>query len=405
VPGVLLGDPVRLRQVLINVLGNAVKFTEAGHVLLRVSAEGPAHMRIEVCDTGIGISEDGRERLFEPFAQADGSTTRRFGGTGLGLSISRQLVELMGGRIGFESELGKGTNFTITLPLERAGIDEAPEVPPAVRGNRLVLLAGCGPAQRELLESELAELRLGVRLLESDQDYAQAANAALAIVDLGPGSAGSMDAVRKLRELAPKVPIIVLASVRHRSARRGARDAGAAAVVTRPVRRDDLRQAVARVLEGTPDAALPMRGSLIGVRTPAKSGGRVLLAEDNLVNQKVAARMLERLGFSVDVAGDGRAALDLYERGRYALVLLDCQMPVLDGYETAQALRRHERQGYGSHVPIVALTANAMAEDRARCLSAGMDDYLSKPVRLEDLRETMTRWLGVQPQAAQPPQP
>ena len=388
VPDVLLGDPVRLRQVLINLLGNAIKFTERGHVVARVRAAGPAYVTLEVSDTGIGIEPEVRERLFQPFIQADGSTTRRFGGTGLGLSISRRLVELMGGAIDLESEVGRGTTFRATLPLERAGVPDEPQRALVGRGSSRVLLVGCSAPQRELLEDLVRAWRLEPQVPEvGDADAAR--EAAAAIVDLGPGSEASLDAVRRLRAAARELAIVVLAGVRQRGARREARDAGADAVVTRPLRRDDLGLALERVLAGQPQAALPLRGS----RTSSVAlRGRVLVAEDNVVNQKVAARLLERLGMEVDVAGDGRQALEMYARGRYDLVLLDCQMPVLDGYQTAAALRAGEERD--QHVPIVALTANAMAEDRARCLAAGMDDYLAKPVRLEDLREVVERWVS-----------
>jgi signal transduction histidine kinase/DNA-binding response OmpR family regulator len=388
VPQVLLGDPVRLRQVLINLLSNAVKFTERGEVLLRARPAGPAFVAIEVRDTGIGIDAAARERLFRPFSQADGSTTRRFGGTGLGLSISRSLIELMGGAIDLESEPGCGTTFRMTLPLERAGVPDEPVAPLGCAGASRVALIGCGAAQRELLETLLASWRLEARAHDGAGTPALEGLAA-AIVDLGPGGAGELEPVRRLRGAAPGLPILVLASVRHRGARRDARDAGADAVVTRPVRRDELRQALERALAGLPPAALPLRER---PAAPARARGRVLVAEDNPVNQKVAARLLERLGLSVDVAADGAQALELWRTRRHDLVLLDCQMPVLDGYRTAAALRAEEERG--EHVPIVALTANAMAEDRARCLAAGMDDYLAKPVRLEDLREAVERWIA-----------
>jgi signal transduction histidine kinase/DNA-binding response OmpR family regulator len=388
VPDVLLGDPVRVRQVLINLLSNAIKFTERGHVLLRATVSGPAFVAIEVSDTGIGIEPAARARLFQPFSQADGSTTRRFGGTGLGLSISQHLVELMGGTIELESEPGRGSTFRATLPLERAGLpDDAPQ-PLVQSGRSLVLLLDCSPAQRELLGGMLATWRLESQPHDQADD-ALAGAAAAAIVDLGPGSEGALDGVRRLRAAARTLPIVALASVRHRSARRDARDAGADAVVTRPVRREDLRLALERALAGLPPAALPLRSTTARPDGPL---GRVLVAEDNPVNQKVAARLLERLGMEVDVAADGSQALELWRRRDYDLVLLDCQMPVLDGYRTATTLRAEEERD--EHVPIVALTANAMAEDRARCLNAGMDDYLAKPVRLEDLREVVERWVA-----------
>jgi signal transduction histidine kinase/CheY-like chemotaxis protein len=391
VPQVLLGDPVRLRQVLINLLSNAVKFTERGQVLLRARPAGPAFVAIEVSDTGIGIEPQARERLFRPFSQADGSTTRRFGGTGLGLSISRSLVELMGGAIDLESEPGRGTTFRVTLPLERAGVPDEPATPLGHASGAAVALIGCGAAQRELLEGLLAAWRLEARAHEGEGTPAVEGLAA-AIVDLGPGATGDLEPVRRLRAVAPKLPIVVLASVRHRDARRDARAAGADAVVSRPVRREDLRPALERALAGLPPAALPLRA---GPAAPARARGRVLVAEDNPVNQKVAARLLERLGLSVDVAADGAQALELWRSRRHDLVLLDCQMPVLDGYQTAAALRAEEQRD--EHVPIVALTANAMAEDRARCLAAGMDDYLAKPVRLEDLRDAVERWIARAP--------
>jgi CheY-like chemotaxis protein len=327
VPQQVVADPARLRQILVNLVGNAVKFTHEGRVHVRVGVQGWCDGRVElrfgVSDTGIGISQASRARLFQPFSQADGTITRRYSGTGLGLVISRRLTEMMGGRIDFESEPGRGTLFWFTIVVDGARV---------VRG--VVRPRPPGSAARGLAR-------------RMKRPASGATHAPLE----APHPAEGRHAP------APLLP----------SAERGA---------------------------GAQACASPA--------APGRPVVRVLLVEDNPVNQKVAAKMLGKLGCSVDLAENGAVALERYDSGRYALVLMDLSMPIMDGLEATRLIRLREART-GERVPIVALTANAMEGDRERCIGAGMDEYLTKPVRAEGLAEVIVRYAPRD--AAQPPAP
>jgi len=417
VPTVLLGDPGRLRQVLTNLVGNAVKFTDAGDVVVRASVastdNGTVDVRFEVRDTGIGIALKAREALFEPFSQADASTTRRFGGTGLGLAISQRLVELMGGRIEVESVPGAGSTFWFTAPLER-GSGELGQ-PPVPRGD-LVGVRALVVDDRETGRVVLTRMLEGWRLRPEAVADVDAALVSLhravrtadpftvALIDRNMPGRNGLDLTRAIR-LDPTFSdmriVLMTSSARPREAA-DARDAGVDAHLTKPVRQSALYDTLATVLAGNgPPEAAP-DPHLIAARAASDgSRGRLLIAEDNAANQQVARAMLEQMGFAIDVVADGVAAVAAAATGRYDAVLMDCQMPTMDGFEATAAIRATEANG--DRLPIIALTASALESDRERCFAAGMDAHVSKPLRVEALVRALDPFLRNRPVASVAP--
>ncbi len=402
VPDLLNGDPGRLRQVLINLVGNGIKFTASGHVTLRgrlASGGGRSLVRFEVTDTGIGVAEDARSRIFEPFSQADGSTSRRYGGTGLGLAIARQLVEMMGGSIGLESVPGSGSTFWFTLPLSQAATQP---LTPRFLGR--VLVAEDNAAARSLLRLQLEDWGLEVeeaasageaiaRLRRSGED---APPCDLLLLDLNLAGEDGWQVVEAATALAlaPSPRVIVMCPLGY--PRRQPGPGGCVSAWSgKPVRDSLLRSAVAAAL-GAPETVTEAlcnaaRSALPPAPGPETSRSRILIAEDNAVNQRLTLRLLEKLGYSADIAADGHQVLAALSKRSYDLVLMDCQMPGMDGFEATVEVRR--REGSVRHTPIVAMTAHAMRDDRDRCLCAGMDDYLSKPIHPEELAHMLDRWL------------
>ena len=399
VPAMVRGDRGRVRQVLTNLLSNAVKFTHRGEVAVRVELlerdEAGAKLCFEVSDTGIGIPKGKLDRLFESFAQADASTTRRYGGTGLGLAISRQLVQLMGGEIRAESGAGRGSRFSfvVTLPVAE---DARPAPTPAPAGELKVLAVDDTATNREIVGAylrtgghESTEVGSGADAL----DVLQAAAAAGVPYDVVvlDGQMPGMDGFELAAAIldAPELHgtrLVMLASTGDHRAR--AREVGIATYLTKPVRREHLLDAVADASREEPEApAAPVPATAL----------RVLIAEDNEVNQLVIEKMLTKRGVEVDIANDGVEALAKLQAGAYAAVFMDCQMPNLDGYSTTARIREGERAG--ERLPVIAMTAHAMKGDRERCLDAGMDDYLAKPLRPEELDDVLGRWLGFAPAA------
>jgi len=395
----ILGDPTRLRQVLTNILGNAVKFTQHGEVLLHVS-EGPAtaeHRTLcfAVNDTGIGMSAEQRARLFSPFVQADGSTTRRFGGSGLGLTISKNLIELMGGTLEVQSTLGAGSRFLISIPfLPQSDAGAAPP-PDGLDGYRM-LAVDDHLTNLEILGHYLrgwgVHYTCVTRPAEALERLRRAAAAgqpfAVAILDLQMPDMDGLALARAIRAdpLIAPTRLVLLSSAGQPAA---ADLPGIDLALNKPVRLALLRDALFQLVHGRTPEPPPPRPE----PTAPQLTGRVLLAEDNLVNQKVACGMLRKLGLSVEVADNGAAALDRIAAAPYDLVLMDVQMPVMDGFAATRALRERERQAGGPRLPVIAMTANAMSGDRDLCLEAGMDDYLSKPVRLAELHRVLDQWV------------
>jgi signal transduction histidine kinase/DNA-binding response OmpR family regulator/ligand-binding sensor domain-containing protein len=409
-PRYFVGDAGRIRQVTTNLLGNAVKFTRAGQVLLVVSCDAQngdyAEVRVSVKDTGAGIPDEKAGLLFQKFSQLDGSTSRRHGGTGLGLAISRQLVELMGGRIGVNSRLGEGSTFWFVLPLPLDPHPPAvPQPPPDLRGLR-ALIVDDNEVNRRVLHEQIAHwgMRNGnfasaeqvvavLRRARADGDpyHFLLLDYQMPVMD-GAMVAAAVRANPETRDVA----IILLTSIGHWSELQKTDAAWIDAWLLKPVRQSQLMSVLAATWAKklNPEAGSPRP---VHRATPSEGafGGamlRVLVAEDNVVNQKVASRMLTRLGLRVDVAANGVETVQMFKDLPYDAILMDCQMPEMDGYEASREIRRLEKAG--RHTPIIAMTAEALTGAREKCLAAGMDDHLAKPVRLESLCQTLQKWIG-----------
>jgi two-component system sensor histidine kinase/response regulator len=417
-PRRVIGDPGRIRQVLINLAGNALKFTQKGCVLIHVGwrplADGQAEFRFAVEDSGIGISEEKLEFIFEKFTQADASMTRRYGGTGLGLAISKQIVEFMGGTIGVSSTLGRGSTFWFTV---RLGLDKAPQtlaIPSASLAGVRVLVVDRNKINRQTLLDLTSNWGMkGDAAATSEEAIAAMRNACasgqpcqMAIVDSNLEDDNTESIGRRVKsdpQLKDTV-LIVIAAVGKRGDARRLSDAGFTAYLVRPIHPATLMEALATAwgsnLQGV-KTPLITRHTLAEARAsqapsaPVESGpakAHVLIVEDNLLNRKLALRMLEKLGCRADLAGNGRDAVRMIEKGRYDLVFMDCQMPEMDGYEASAIIRQREKES-GQHLPIIAMTAHTMTGDRDKCMEAGMDDYISKPIRKEDILQVISKWV------------
>ena len=428
VPPLLEGDPFRLRQVLTNLIGNAIKFTEKGEVVVQASLSGggttpdeAVEVRFEVSDSGIGMSEEQQRRLFQAFSQADASTTRRYGGTGLGLAISRQLVEMMGGTIGVRSSPGKGSTFHFTARFFLPGKDGAkrpqeiqayagptPGERESLAGLR-VLIVDDNATNRTILCRQLEAWRMQPKsvpgaeeamreLQESGTFEGSPAGYELIILDMQMPDVDGLELARRIRERLPKEggnsPRLLLLTSMGLDIRERARSAGIEATLQKPVRQSQLYDAIANLLQRKGKRSLPK-----ATTREEQSGGRglILLAEDNPVNQRVASRMLHRLGYEVETAQNGEEVLEKLFDGtgerRYAAVLMDIQMPRMDGLEATRRIRAREAERGDSPLPIIAMSAHAMQEDRTRALEAGMDHYISKPVKTAVLKEALERFV------------
>jgi PAS domain S-box-containing protein len=410
VPLELRGDPGRLRQVVNNLVGNAVKFTAHGEVVVTVSriSETATHATLgfEVRDTGIGIDAKGQARLFKAFSQADGSTTRKYGGTGLGLAISQKLVALMNGEIKVASEVGKGSSFSFTAEFEKQTIALK-----SVAGHDLsglhVLIVDDNATNREILDhhTRIWRMRSGLaasarQALEILRDESGSDPFELAILDM---QMPEMDGLMLAREIKSDPAIaatrlVMLTSLGNQLDTEDMKKAGIEACVLKPVKQSRLFSRIAEVMAGhqplarkkTQTATLSLKSPITPPPNLSRKPVRILLAEDNIINQKVALGLLNNIGYKADVANNGLEVLAALEVRPYDLILMDCQMPELDGYETTHRIRANPDSG---SMRIIAMTANAMRGESEKCLDAGMDDYLSKPVRLEALRDMLARWM------------
>ncbi len=412
VPEIVRGDSSRLRQIVMNLVGNAIKFTDVGEIAVKVqveATEGPDCIcHFVVADTGIGIPEDKRESIFDPFSQADSSTTRKYGGTGLGLTISSRLVRMMGGKIWVESQLGSGSQFHFTA---RLGVADAKELklgtiaPPELLRGVKVLVVDDNRTNRRILEGMLLRWQMRPTLADSGSTALVELSVAreagepygLILTDMHmPHMDGFafVEEIRQRPELSTAT-IMMLTSAGHRGDAARCEELGVSAYLLKPIRQSELREAVARVLGAREhEGAIPLitRFSLQDAREP-DAYLSVLLAEDNLVNQRLAVRLLEKRGHRVVVAATGLEALQALEKESFDLVLMDVQMPEMDGLEATVAIREREKVS-GLHQPVVALTAHAMKGDREKCLASGMDGYLSKPIRPQELDNILQSYVA-----------
>ena len=415
-PKAILGDPKRLRQVLINIVGNAIKFTEGGTIVTRTSlveqVGDVSTIRFEVVDTGIGIPSHLHEHIFEGFAQADRSTARQFGGAGLGLAISKHLVELMGGEIGLVSRPGVGSNFWFTIKGEHrhpvTGSDHD------LRGSRALIVATSSES-RDALRNLLAQCGgagIAVPSVEEALGALRAESFNVVLVDMQLNDAQSLARETRASAATKSLPLVLISNLER--GRDELAEIGIDGSLTKPVKQRELFGCVAR-LTGLLDVVPSIGQEALNDDAYKKvAGARILVVEDHPVNRDVAVTLLETLKCSVDIAEDGTQAVNAVQRESYDLILLDCQMPELDGYEAAREIRRLEQQGQVQsksssgiprHLPIVALTAHAASEDRARCLESGMDDFFCKPFTLQMLRAVLAKWVKGQGESAAPHPP
>ncbi len=440
----LQGDPGRIRQILFNLLGNAIKFTHDGEIVIDVSVTETTRdtttLRFAVTDTGIGITHEAQQNLFDSFTQADSSTTRKFGGTGLGLAICKQLVTLMHGEIGIISEKGHGSTFWFTIPFAHSSTSSTPPAPNITMKDRRVCIVESNDTIRFLLQhyteawGMICEVtpngREGLALIQQRAKEDQSFD--VAILDHTFSEIAQEDGLSLAKHIRedteiPHIPLILLTALGKRGEGKLAQHAGFNGYLTKPIRQQQLQQCLQMILGDDQHTTLFAKNQSTALITrhtveeaQAQTHTQILLAEDNMVNQKVAVRMLQKIGYRVDVVKNGQEVIDTLERTSYDLVLMDCQMPEMDGLEATKKIREAEnvnRKALGvrsegqesefsetpdalpltpnedSRVPIIALTANALSGDRKTCLEAGMDDFLTKPVRLEELKAMINKWL------------
>jgi signal transduction histidine kinase/DNA-binding response OmpR family regulator len=408
VPVALKGDPGRLRQVLMNLIGNALKFTEAGEVVVRANTlkenDTSTTIRFTVADTGIGITETAQKNLFQAFTQADGSTTRKYGGTGLGLSISKQLVELMGGEIGVDSRVGEGSTFWFTATFEKQS-RESQQIKPVGLENLRLLVVDDNSTNRRILSHqakycgmEIVEASSGKEALKLIRESEVPFD--LAILDLMMPELDGFELARKIKDdlNTSAIVLVMLTSFKERSHETIAQEIGIAAYLTKPIKQAQLFETLGKVMASSRSAGNAEVANQVPITVAAKVEMRtlstklILLAEDNMVNQKLATRQLLKLGYRADAVANGREALEALTRISYDLVLMDCQMPEMDGYQATSEIRR--REGNLKRTPIVAMTANALEGDRDKCLASGMDEYITKPVKPENLSVILDKFLA-----------
>ena len=422
VPTALQGDPGRLRQILMNLVGNAVKFTTIGEVVIHIQGveetKETLTIRVEVRDTGIGIAPETQVKLFQPYSQADSSTTRRFGGTGLGLAISKQLVEQMGGTLGVESTPGQGSTFWFT-----ACFAKQPSNPHAINPGHigLVGLKVCGvddhPTNRHLLLQYFQDWHMSGSMAATPSEALSLMRQAteqgkpfdLAILDMEMPEMDGLELARTIKTdpAIASVRLVLLTSLGRRGDAKAAQEAGFIGYLTKPIRKGQLQSCLETVMGYEPQDPTAVPRPFITSHhlqdLRGQKAARILVADDHHVNQQLAVMLVERLGHRADVVANGQEAIKVLSRMSYDVILMDCHMPEIDGYAATRAIRGSE--GQTRHTPIIAMTANAMSGDREKCLNAGMDDYLSKPLRPEELARVLAHWLQqkVQPQERENP--
>ena len=409
VPDYLRGDPGRLRQILVNLIGNAIKFTETGDISVRASLvsedEKTVTIRFSVKDTGIGIPKDRQDAIFERFKQADGSTTRRYGGTGLGLAISAQLVRMMGGTIEVESEVGKGSTFTFTAKFEKqTDVDKKPQIIPVELKNVRILGVDDNETNRKVIKIMVEGFGCRIDTVDNGhaaieairQSYKENDPYQLVLLDMQMPDMDGEQTLQLIKEdeTIKDVKIIILTSMGQRGDAARLESKGCSGYLLKPVKQNQLFDAIIAVL-GKPTKTNQTEKIVTRhtISEQKRKNTRILLAEDNPVNQKLAVALLKKAGYSVDTVETGLQALEALQNKDYNLVLMDVQMPEMDGFEATERIRA--REGKGKHIPIIAMTAHAMKGDRERCLAAGMDDYISKPLRPKDLFEILDKWTSI----------
>lgn len=431
VPTAVRGDPGRFRQILLNLVGNAIKFTEQGEVTIQVVPENETEnhvlVRVDVTDTGIGLSPEAQDRLFQPFSQADASTTRKYGGTGLGLSICKQLAELMHGNIGVDSTPGHGSRFWFTVRLEKQAQPFERKDPPTktLEGLR-VCVVDDNDTNRLLLHHYTTAWGMsclsaenGTAALTLMKDAAEQGQPCdLLLLDRQMPEMDGLDLARlvKADPALSGVKMVMLTSMGRRGDASAARDVGIGAYLTKPIHQSQLRECLWLVMNGESNGESQFVTKYTIQEAKKQVDARLLVADDNIVNQKVAVRMFEKMGYRVDVVANGMEAVDAVSRIPYDVVFMDCQMPEMDGYEATQTIRSREENGnqFGrqsksstgtdhstNRIPIIAMTANAMKGDREKCLAAGMDDFVSKPVKVEELERVLAHWIPRQEDEAE----
>ncbi len=416
VPTRLRGDPGRLRQILVNLVGNAIKFTEQGEVVVRVCKESEtethALVRFYVQDTGIGISPEAQEKLFHAFSQADSSTTRKYGGTGLGLAIAKQLVTLMGGQIGVDSGLGKGSTFWFTAQLEKQARDlQSPDSYRPVLYQLRVLVVDDNATNRQILRHQLTVWKMLPSSAASGQEALKMLRTAamkalpydLALLDVQMPEMDGFTLAQSIKAdpAIASTRLVVLTSIGQALSAQELRNAGIAAYLVKPVKQSHLFDCLTNAIGKTATETFivyPASYQRVATSpTPHRERPRILLAEDNIINQKVVSGQLQKLGYVADTVANGLEVLAALQRLSYDIILMDCHMPKMDGYEATQAIRKKEGSLDQSRLPkspvhIIAITANAMQGDAEKCFAAGMNDYLSKPIGLPDLQAALERW-------------